>query len=77
VDELPLKREKAALGDQKAVDCHAQADIMMRAAPVTIFIVAKAELLLVLLERKRLCSITSRSSIISNAFIPLLAIEES
>src|SRR4051812_9502709 len=45
-DELPLRGEKAALGDQKAVGCDAQAGMMMEAAPVAALVVAKAELLL-------------------------------
>src|SRR3954470_14934207 len=48
-DELPLRGEQAALGDQKAVGCDAQAGMMMEAAPVAALVVAKAKLLLELL----------------------------
>src|SRR3954470_23201495 len=48
-DELPLRGEKAALGDQKAVGCDAQAGMMMKAAPGAALVVAKAKLLLELL----------------------------
>src|SRR3954452_12560292 len=48
-DEALLRGEKAALGDQKAVGCDAQAGMMMKAAPVAALVVAKAEFLLELL----------------------------
>src|SRR6201997_4322848 len=48
-DETRLRGEKAALGDQKAVGCDAQASMMMKPAPVAALVVAKAELLLELL----------------------------
>src|SRR5881409_180598 len=48
-DELPLRGKKAALGDEKAVGCDAQAGMMMEAAPVAALVVAKAKLLLQLL----------------------------
>src|ERR1700761_7895274 len=48
-DETRLRGEKAALGDQKAVGCDAQAGMMMKTAPVAALVVAKAELLLELL----------------------------
>jgi hypothetical protein len=41
-----LRGEKAALGDQKAVGCDAQAGVMMEAAPVAALVVAEAEFLL-------------------------------
>src|SRR3954452_17531265 len=45
-DEALLRGEKAALGDQKAVGCDAQAGMMGEAAPVAAIVVAKAKLLL-------------------------------
>src|ERR1700760_3673898 len=48
-DETLLRGKKAALGDQKAVGCDAQAGMMMKTAPVAALVVAKAELLLELL----------------------------
>src|SRR5947209_2906361 len=45
-DELLLRGEMAALGDQKAVGCDAEAAMMMKAAPIAALVVAKAELLL-------------------------------
>src|SRR5215211_6567776 len=49
VDELLLRGETAALGNQKAVGCDAQAGMMMKTAPVAALVVAKAEFLLELL----------------------------
>src|SRR6201991_1149955 len=49
VDETLLRGEKAALGDQNAAGCDAQASMMMKPAPVAALVVAKAELLLELL----------------------------
>jgi hypothetical protein len=46
---VPLRGEKTALGDQKAVGCDAQAGVMMKAAPVAALEVAEAKLLLELL----------------------------
>ena len=43
--EAGLRGEKAALGDEEAVGCDAQAGMMMKAAPVAAFVVAKAEFL--------------------------------
>src|SRR6201992_482835 len=48
-DETLLRGEKAALGDQKAVGCDAQASMMMKPAPVAALVMAEAELLLELL----------------------------
>src|SRR6201985_1935832 len=48
-DETLLRGKKAALGDQKAVGCDAQASMMMKPAPVAALVMAEAELLLELL----------------------------
>src|ERR1700760_4186798 len=48
-DETRLRGKKAALGDQKAVGCDAQASMMMKPAPVAALVMAEAELLLELL----------------------------
>src|SRR6201994_2166056 len=48
-DKTLLRGETAALGDQKAVGCDAQAGMMMKPAPVAALVVAEAELLLELL----------------------------
>src|SRR6201992_4120633 len=48
-DETLLRGKKAALGNQKAVGCDAQAGMMMKPAPVAALVVAEAELLLELL----------------------------
>src|ERR1700761_6117015 len=48
-DETRLRGKKAALGDQKAVGCDAQAGMMMKPAPVAALVMAEADLLLELL----------------------------
>src|SRR6201995_5041415 len=48
-DETLLRGKKAALCNQKAVGCDAQAGMMMKPAPVAALVMAKAELLLELL----------------------------
>src|ERR1700760_1766810 len=45
-DKTLLRGETAALGDQKAVGCDAQAGMMMKPAPVAALVVAEAKLLL-------------------------------
>src|ERR1700753_637330 len=48
-DETLVRGEKAALGDQNAAGCDAQAGMMMKPAPVAALVMAEAELLLELL----------------------------
>src|SRR6201993_4603422 len=48
-DELRLRGQKAALGNQKTAGCDAQAGMMMKPAPVAALVMAEAELLLELL----------------------------
>src|SRR3954464_13999657 len=48
-DELLLRGEQAALGNEKAVGCDAQAGMMMEAAPVAALVMAQPKFLLQLL----------------------------
>ena len=45
-DELLLRGEKAALGDEEAVGCNREAGMMMKAAPAAACVMAEADLLL-------------------------------